>query len=42
MQSNFEVAIADCEDLRVTNREQSRKIAELAHQSTSGAGPETS
>jgi hypothetical protein len=42
MQSNFEVAIADCEDLRAMNREQSRKVAELARQSTTGAGPETS
>jgi hypothetical protein len=41
MQSNFEVAIADCEDLRATNREQSRKIAELAARSTIGEAPET-
>jgi hypothetical protein len=41
MQSNFELAIADCEDLRATNRELSRQIAELARQLTTGETPET-
>ena len=29
MQSNFDVAVADCDDLREMNRELSHKIAEL-------------
>jgi hypothetical protein len=41
MQSNFDVVIADCEDLRAANQEQSRRLAELASQSTIGAAPET-
>jgi hypothetical protein len=41
MQSNFEVAIADCEDLRAMNRDQARKIAELAGESTIDAAADT-
>jgi hypothetical protein len=41
MQSNFDVVIADCEALRATNQEQSRKIVELASQSSIDAPSET-
>jgi hypothetical protein len=41
MQSNFEVAVADCEDLRATNRVMSHKIAELAGQFSAGEASES-
>jgi hypothetical protein len=40
MQTNFDVAVADCEDLRAMNRELSQKVAEIERKSTMGVTPE--